>query len=134
MPLPHPHRGRLWKSTFASLALPFALMLSFSSAQAQAPAPPAAPSMWKDLRVLPKEISKPELKSIMKTMSKSLGVDCDLCHKEPNMEADTPNKKIAREMMQMTAELNKKYRPTTNGKVTCFTCHRGDKRPAEAPK
>lgn len=133
MPLPHPHSGRpgkRWKSALASLALPFALVLSFSSAEAQAP----GPSMWKDLRVLPKEISKPELKGVMKNMSKALGVDCDFCHKEPNMEAETPKKKLARDMMQMTDELNKKYRPSTNGKITCFTCHRGDKRPAEAPK
>jgi hypothetical protein len=47
------------------------------------------------------------------------------------MEADTEKKRIARDMMRMTAELNKKYRATTNGKVTCMTCHRGKARPED---
>lgn len=131
MPLARPLGVRQWKLELASLILPIALALPFSFAPAHAQAP-ASP--WKDLQVLPKDISKPELKGIMKTMSKALGVDCDFCHKEPNMEADTPKKRLARDMMQMTAELNKKYRPSTNGKVTCYTCHRGEKEPSGPPK
>lgn len=52
-----------------------------------------------DLQVLPKTISKADLKAVMKLQSKALGVDCDFCHKSPNMEADTDHKKVAREMM-----------------------------------
>mgnify|MGYP000252241675 CR=1 FL=1 len=127
---PRKHRLRFVLCT----ALPFCFALSL--AQAQDPAHQAAPAggQWKALEVLPKDITKPKLKEIMKAQSKALGVDCDHCHKEPNMEADTPKKKIAREMMLMTAELNKKYRATTNGKVTCWSCHRGEKLPAENPK
>lgn len=106
-----------------------ALSLSFLPTPAPGQAP--APGGFKDLQVLPKDISKADLKAIMKKQAKALGVDCDHCHNEPNMEADTDKKTIAREMMRMTAELNKKYHTTTNGKVTCMTCHRGKARPEE---
>lgn len=97
-------------------------------AQAGKPAPPAGGGFWKDLQILPKNISKDELKKTMKAMSKDLGVDCSFCHEEPNMEKDTNKKKLAREMMQMTGDINKKY-PSTMKKVTCFTCHRGKEEP-----
>jgi hypothetical protein len=91
-------------------------------------APAAGGGAWKDLQVLPKNISKDELKKIMKSMSKDLGVDCSFCHEEPNMEKETNKKKLAREMMQMTSDINKKY-PATMKKVTCWTCHRGKEEP-----
>lgn len=99
-------------------------------AQAGKPAnpPPTGGGFWKDLQILPKNISKDELKKTMKAMSKDLGVDCSFCHEEPNMEKDTNKKKLAREMMQMTSDINKKY-PSTMKKVTCFTCHRGKEEP-----
>lgn len=127
------------------LAAPLAVQLVATSAFAQAPPAAASgaatgaaatggPGVFKDLQVMPKDVTKAQLKAVMKEQSKALGVDCDHCHKEPDMAADTPKKTIAREMMRMTAELNKKYRSTTNGKVTCWSCHRGEKRPAESAK
>ena len=44
------------------------------------------------------------------------------------MEKDTNKKKLAREMMQMTSEISRKY-PSTMKKVTCWTCHRGKEEP-----
>ena len=44
------------------------------------------------------------------------------------MAKDIGHKKIAREMMRMTEEINKKY-PTIKGNVTCMTCHRGKAEP-----
>jgi hypothetical protein len=137
MPWRHPR-----KTPFALALCGLALCLVATSAFAQAPPPPppplavapAGPGVFKDLQVLPKDTTKAQIKAIMKEQSKALGVDCDHCHKEPDMAADTPKKTIAREMMKMTAELNKKYRSTTNGKVTCWSCHRGAMRPAEAGK
>lgn len=121
------------------LALCLAVPLLAGSASADIAPPTVAPApgsagTFKDLQVMPKDVTKAQLKTIMKEQSKALGVDCDHCHKEPDMAADHPKKVIAREMMKMTAELNKKYRSSTNGKVTCWSCHRGEKRPAESAK
>src|SRR5438270_9990611 len=62
---------------------------------------------FKNLQVLPKTISKEELKVQMKGQAKALGVECDFCHEVPDMASDKNDKKaIARKMLQMTAELN----------------------------
>lgn len=127
----------------AVCALPLWSAIAWSAEPAGAPAPapaaakPTAPQaagggVWKDLQVLPKNISKDELKKIMKSMSKDLGVDCSFCHDEPNMEKDTNKKKLAREMMQMTSEISRKF-PSTMKKVTCWTCHRGKEEPDKRP-
>lgn len=124
---------RLLKPTLALLvcALP-----ALSLAQAPKPAgpPPAAgAAVFKNLQVLPKDITKPALKATMRDIAKSLNVDCDHCHKEPDMAADTDKKKIAREMMEMVKTINAKY-PMTLKKVTCWTCHRGKPEPDPGPK
>lgn len=94
---------------------------------------------FKNLKVLPKNISKDELKATMKAQSKALGVECDFCHDVPDMASDKIDKKqIARKMMQMTAELNAKWIKGLKGgdkhPVTCGTCHQGhDTPPAFVP-
>lgn len=87
-----------------------------------------AQEAFQNLQVLPKTISKADLKKIMKAQNKALGVDCSFCHVEPDMAKDIGHKKIAREMMRMTEEINKKY-PTLKGNMTCMTCHRGKAEP-----
>ena len=84
----------------------------------------------KNLKVFPPGTSKADLKKQMKVIASSLGVQCDFCHNLDDMSADTEHKNVARQMMRMTAELNKKH---FNGKpkVTCQTCHRGEKEPKE---
>lgn len=124
---------RLLKPTLALLlcALP-----TLSLAQAPKPAgpPPAAGAgVWKNLQFLPKDITKPALKATMREMAKSLNVDCDHCHKEPDMAADTDKKKVAREMMEMVKTINSKF-PMTMKKVSCWTCHRGKPEPDPGPK
>ena len=124
---------------FSALAL-FLLALP-TLAQAQAPKPagtapvpgaPAAASAFKDLQVLPKDTSKAALKAIMKDMSRALGQDCEHCHKEPDMAADTDKKKVAREMMELVKTINAKF-PTTMRRVGCWTCHRGKAEPDKTP-
>ena len=122
---------RLLKPTLALLlcALP-----TLSLAQAPKPAgPPPAAGVWKNLQFLPKDITKPALKATMREMAKSLNVDCDHCHKEPDMAADTDKKKVAREMMEMVKTINSKF-PMTMKKVSCWTCHRGKPEPDQGPK
>lgn len=82
----------------------------------------------KNVQVLPKTISKDEIKAIMKKQADALGVDCDHCHAVPDMEKDTEHKGVARQMMRMADDVNKKYFKGEI-KVTCVTCHRGKEKP-----
>jgi hypothetical protein len=88
----------------------------------------------KNLQVLPKTITKEELKQLMKAQTKALGVECDHCHEVPDMASDKNEKKqIARQMMKMTDEINTKWlkgaKDADKNRVTCGTCHRGNEKP-----
>ena len=84
---------------------------------------------FKNLQVLPKTISKDELKATMKAQARALGVECDHCHDMPDADKDTKKKKIAREMMRMQGEINAKFLKGMEKKVSCDTCHRGKEKP-----
>lgn len=98
----------------------------------------------KNLKVLPKNISPKELDKIMDQYCMALGVKCDFCHvynKEKDemnfVKDDKPEKQITRQMMRMTASVNKTYFNFNAGRdalpaVTCATCHRGMPRPEVA--
>jgi hypothetical protein len=59
----------------------------------------------------------------------SLGVDCTYCHIKDQFEKDDkPAKQTARKMIQLVRDTNAKLGSMT--RVTCFTCHRGQTRPA----
>ncbi|HYL75686.1 MAG TPA: c-type cytochrome [Bryobacteraceae bacterium] len=74
-----------------------------------------------------------QLVPAMQFISSSLGVECNFCHVQGKMDADEkPQKKVAREMMAMTAAIN------TNAfhgqrQVTCYSCHHGSQRPTNTP-
>ncbi|TKB98838.1 c-type cytochrome [Pedobacter cryophilus] len=100
------------------------------------------PFKAKNLKVLPKDITKVELDSIMDGFKAALGVKCNFCHgpsktdpKKIDFSSDDKDHKIiAREMMEMTAKLNKKYFSKYQEKhgvaaVQCATCHRGKPEP-----
>ena len=89
---------------------------------------------FKNLQVLPKTMSKDELKALMKAQAKALGVECDYCHDVPDMASDKNDKKlIARKMIQMTKDMNDKWlrgmKDADKNKVTCGTCHQGHELP-----
>jgi hypothetical protein len=95
--------------------LVFALSLVLGCTTTQSSTPPAAQSEFKNLQVLPKNISHDELIETMRGFTRSLGVKCGACHvvtaTEPKMEFDFPNdskeeKRIARVMIQMTQQIN----------------------------
>ncbi len=88
-----------------------------------------AQAQFKDLQVLPKTISKEELKAIMKAQAQALGVKCDHCHDMPDAAKDTKHKAVARTMIKMTNEINAKFLKGMDHKVTCDTCHRGKETP-----
>ena len=131
---------RLRKSLVAFSIIAFMI----AGIAATTPPPPENPN--KNLKILPKNISHEELDKIMDGFKAALGVKCNFCH-APSKDTtshhldfasdDKPEKKIAREMMRMTAKINKKffsYDKDENGEaakpITCMTCHRGAERPS----
>lgn len=101
-------------------------------------------SAFKNLKVLPKNISQKQLSVIMvDQFQDELGVSCNFCHSEnkdthkPDYASDEkPEKQIARLMMRMTNKINTKYfslRHAMTGDstsvVTCGTCHQGKPQP-----
>ncbi len=96
---------------------------------------------FKNLQVLPKNISVDSLNDIMKSYEKALGVKCGFCHvmrdknnQEDYASDDIRNKNTARDMMRMTLDINKKFFPSPSRyveRVTCNTCHQGHSEPPE---
>ncbi|MDB5201258.1 MAG: hypothetical protein JWQ27_667 [Ferruginibacter sp.] len=96
---------------------------------------------YKNLKVLPKDITQFELTQVMDGFERGLGVECYYCHKQDkdSGEYDYANeekgeKEIARKMMRMTMDINKKYFHYGKDKkvpatVTCYTCHNGKSMP-----
>lgn len=104
-----------------------------------APALAQIPDEFKNLKVLPKDISKQELIGVMKSFTDALGVRCVFCH-EPGPDphslegvdfaSDKPEHKgVARGMMKMVHEINATLIPATGAEnppqVRCVTCHHG---------
>ncbi|MDF2190879.1 c-type cytochrome [Paraflavitalea sp. CAU 1676] len=98
---------------------------------------------YKNLKVLPKNITHDELDKVMDEWKAALGVRCNYCHsprkddpkKMDFASDDKPEKDIARKMYQMTARINKKYFHYKQGDTTaiaplsCVTCHHGKEHP-----
>lgn len=121
----------------AAVAVAVVMILGPGSASAQ------IPDEFKNLKVLPKDISKRDLTTVMRSFSHALGVRCVECHvsTKPNSERledldfasdDKPDKKTAREMMRMVGSINEqisKFGLKDPAQVRCVTCHHGVKRP-----
>lgn len=101
---------------------------------------------YKNLKVLPTDISEQKLDSIMKSYSKALGTSCSFCHADVKNFPDSLDyasdantmKENAREMMRMTILINKTYfhfdkneKPEYLKVVNCKTCHRGEPYPVD---
>ena len=104
---------------------------------------PAKNDKFKNLQVLPKNITEDSLDKIMDGFTAGLGVDCKYCHVR-NKVADTliyekddkSEKEIARNMLRMTMDINEKYfhfneeiKSSEIQAVSCMTCHRKEPRP-----
>lgn len=142
---------------FRFVMVPLALVLGCTTAQT----PPAqAQSEFKNLRILPRTITRPELIATMRSFTRALGVRCNHCHvvtaTEPKEQFDFPadtkeEKRVARVMMQMTAQINGAWMErvevaegheeeatpaageTMQQRVHCWTCHRGHTEPEFPP-
>jgi Photosynthetic reaction centre cytochrome C subunit len=116
--------------------------------ETQAPQPQWTPSPPTNLQVLPKDVPLKQLIQTMRGFTMGLGVRCQHCHvfkgNDPNdlstfdfASDEKEPKKTARAMLQMATAINNDYlkdvgepRPTGELKVTCYTCHRGETKPA----
>jgi tetratricopeptide (TPR) repeat protein len=98
------------------------------------------PDKFTNLKVLPKDISKQELQSTMRSFAFALGVRCEHCHVEKKAPEkgfdysadDKDAKKTARVMLQMVEAINRDYvgkiekaDKTPPIRVQCVTCHHG---------
>src|ERR1700722_6408035 len=102
--------------------------------------PGSSKNDYTNLQVLPKDIAPKDLQRIMvDEFEDGLGVGCNFCHAQEkgSLHLDyasdaKPEKEIARAMMRMTMDINKKYfqveRPLIGDSlmnISCNTCHRG---------
>ena len=127
------------KSLLVTVTLFMLILVSLSFTPADEP-------LYKNLKILPKKIAKPQLDSVMRHFTRALGVRCDYCHvrvegqRELNFASDDEEMKgEARIMMKMQNKLNKKYfnikhadEMGTKLEVTCYSCHHGSTHPAKA--
>jgi photosynthetic reaction center cytochrome c subunit len=103
---------------------------------APAATPKKAPEVFKNIQVL-KDLDADKLVPSMQFIAASLGVECNYCHVQENgrfvnEKDDKRSKATAREMMQMTNDINKSAFHG-NRNVTCNTCHRGSASPVPVP-
>ncbi len=108
-----------------------------------ASAPMAQQAPPENLQVLSKDMTRAEVTAFMRTVAAALGVQCTHCHvgsPADRAKDEKPEKLTARRMLQMTMAINNDLlkgvgAPAAAGtmKVTCFTCHRGSRKPLTAP-
>lgn len=113
-------------------------LLAAAAVRSQAPTdkPLMAEQVFKDVQVL-KGISVSEFMTTMGFFSASVGADCTGCHVPESGGSweryadDHPQKTMARRMVQMTAAINQAY--FGRRVITCYSCHRGVRRPEMTP-
>ncbi|MGB7494516.1 MAG: c-type cytochrome [Candidatus Acidiferrum sp.] len=130
-----------WLFTVVSISLLLFAVWSVrtrAQTQTQAPGnPPAqtpktAEQQFKNIQVL-KDIPADQLIPTMQFIASSLGVECDFCHVEHEMQKDDKKTKVtARKMIAMELAINKDNFKNEI-EVTCFTCHRGSSHPVGTP-
>lgn len=99
---------------------------------------------YKNLKVLPKDITKAQLDTTMRRFRAALGVRCNFCHaqsatdpKQMDFASDAKKEKTtARGMIKMVMAVNKKYfhekvdlKSIGTARVSCKTCHNGKEEP-----
>jgi cytochrome c553 len=121
------------------------LYLAFSAAIippvfAQAPTPTVVDSPT--VKVLTGLLA-PQFQEEMNLITQALGVTCGTCHApRGNFASDEkPEKVTARRMLEMTKAINQQNFPdhkpkpgeSVLGRVTCYTCHQGERTPKLPP-
>ena len=85
----------------------------------------------------------PQFQEEMNLITQALGVTCGTCHApRGNFASDEkPEKLTARRMLEMTKAINQQNFPdhkpkpgeSVLGRVTCYTCHQGERTPKLPP-
>ncbi len=126
-------------SVFGRHAVAAGLLLLAGAAFAQAPANDAP----KNLKVLPKDWTRPQVIQVMQNSTAALGVGCEYCHVEkegapPDFASDDKKEKDrARAMMKIAQDLNANLPKALDEpadqltRVGCITCHRGVPEPKQ---
>ena len=132
-------RSMFWAMAAASVCL-LGVMSVRVSAQQAAPeqAPLTTEKLFRNIQVL-KGIPVDTFFDVMGMFASSMGEDCTFCHSKDAVfrhEAfGDPTPRIAR-ARQMIAMMNTINEANFGGRpmVTCFTCHRGNNTPVNAPR
>lgn len=117
---------------------PAAVLISALLGMAQAPTPSVVDSP--NVTVLTGLYAQ-QFQEEMNLIVQALGVNCMSCHVRGNFASeDKPDKQKARQMLEMTRTINKQFFPdhkpkegeSVLGRVTCYTCHKGEAVPKNA--
>ena len=120
------------------LTLAPAFLVLTGSLEAQAPTPSVVESP--NVKVLTGLYAQ-QFQEEMNFMVQALGVTCNTCHVPRNFASEDKSlKQKARQMLEMTRSLNKQHFPeykpkegeSVLGRVTCYTCHKGEQLPKTA--
>ena len=88
-----------------------------------------------NVEVLAPETRLADARRIMMEYNEALGVRCRDCHNPKDFASDEkPLKIVAREMMKMQNDINARWFPAEHDpKVSCWTCHQGQRIPPPVP-
>mgnify|MGYP003575694950 CR=1 FL=1 len=112
---------------------------AFSPVFGQVPTPTVVDSP--DVKVLTGLLA-PQFQEEMNFITQALGVNCNTCHVRGNFASEEkPEKLTARRMLEMTRGINQQFFPdhkpkegeSVLGRVTCYTCHQGERTPKLPP-
>jgi len=94
-----------------------------------------AETVFKNIQIF-KGFQAARMLRIMGMFTKVLGVDCAHCHVQGEWQKeDKPAKQTARSMWGMMAKVNENVKEAVGkGTVNCYTCHRGQTKPALNPQ
>ncbi len=90
------------------------------------------PDEFENLMLLDEDISKDDLKGIMKGFTEQLGVKCSHCHVLDEYDKDDNEHKIvARQMIRLVGHMRTNASEyfkegTEENQIGCWTCHRGE--------
>lgn len=115
------------KAVFTFISILVALMVVIAW-----PGKTEGDSQFKNVQILT-DLSPDQLEDYMAGITESLGVKkCTFCHVKDKSSDENEHKVIARKFMKMTKELNEGFFKESDDKVTCYTCHRGEVKPANS--
>ena len=130
-------RPTIWRRLAAGVVAGCLSILWLDVADAQTPTPTVVESP--NVKVLT-GLTAPVFQDEMNHIVEALGVTCGTCHVRGNFASeDNPLKVAARRMLELTRTINKAYFPdyrpkeseSVLGRVTCYTCHKGEQIPKE---